>query len=377
MVLTSEDFIVKAKEFAEEYVKPISKELDESNRFPEELLHSMVKRKFLGIHYPIEYEGGGESSLTSFNVVKELSKASPGVGLMFIVHWMAVDVLLKYGTDEQKEKYLKDLIKGKRVAAYSISEAVAGSDAAGINTIAEKTEEGWKLNGTKYFCTNGSIADVYLVACKTEPEQGAKGISIFIVEKDSEGLSITDYADKMGFRSSPTTNLVLKDCIIPDENLIGLENKGFKIAMDGLTGGRLGMVAIGIGIAEAAMERAIKHANNRKAFGKPLSKLYSIQEKIASSHISLEAAKGLFEKTCFKRDYGDNYSIESSVAKVFTAKAVRNICYEAMQILGGHGYYKDNDVERYYRDGRLIDIGVGATEVLNMVIGSTILRRYK
>lgn len=375
MEVMSEKITNKAKEFAVQYVKPIAKELDNANRFPTELLEPICENGFFGIHYPLEYGGSGMNSLTSFNVVREMSKASGGLGLLFTVHWMAVDVLIKYGTDDQKEKYLKDLVEGKKIAAYSISEAVAGSDAAGINTVAEKNDDGWKLNGTKYFCTNGSIADLYFVACKTDPEQGAKGISIFIIEKDTKGVDITDYADKMGCRSSATTNLVLKDCLVSHDSLLGFENKGFRIAMDGLVGGRLGMTAIGIGIAEAAMEKAVRHANNRKAFGKTLSKLYSIQEKIANMHVKLEAAKALFEKVCLKRDGGLDYSLDSSTAKVFTAKAVKDICYEAIQVLGGHGYYRANDVERYYRDARLIDIGVGATEVLNMVIGSTILSK--
>jgi butyryl-CoA dehydrogenase len=335
----------------------------------------MKEKGFFKTHYPEQYGGYGMDYKTSFNVLREIAKGSAGVSLLYVVHFMATDVLLKYGTEAQKEKYLKDLVEGNKIAAYSISEPTAGSDAAGIKTVAEKVDKGWKLNGSKYFVTNGSVADLYFVACKTSLDKGARGISLFIIEKETEGVDVTYYADKMGFRSSATTNLVLKDCIVPDENLLGEVDKGFKIALDGLVGGRLGMAAIGVGIGEAALEEAIKFANKREAFGKTIANLYSIQEKIAHMYIKLEASRELLRKACEVRNEGMDYSMEASVAKVFAAKSVNEICYEAIQIMGGHGYIKNNRVERYYRDGRLIDIGVGTSEVVGMVIGSTLLNK--
>lgn len=372
----SEEMIKRAREFTEKHIIPIARQLDEENRCPKELFHLMQEEGFFKIHYPKEYGGYGMDYNTSFNVLREIAKGSAGVSLLYVVHFMAVDILLKYGSKAQKDKYLRDLVEGKKIAAYSISEAVAGSDVAGIKTVAEKVEGGYKLKGSKYFVTNGSIANLYFVACKTSPESGAKGISMFIIEKDTPGVDISHYSEKAGFRSSATTNLILKDCIVPEENLLGEKDRGFMIVLDGLVGGRLGMAAIGIGIGEAAFEEAVKFANRRMAFDKPISKLYSIQEKIADMHVKLESARQLFIKACDARDEGKDYSLEASVAKVFIGEAINEICYEAMQILGGHGYMKSNHLERYYRDARLISIGVGTNEVINMVIGNTILGKF-
>lgn len=373
MTLCDTDLVLKARDFTTKNIKPIAKELDQKNNCPRKLFNSMSEEGFFKAHYPVEHGGYGMSYKTSFDILREIAKGSAGISLLYVVHWMAVDVLLKYGTEDHKNKYLKDLVVGNKIAAYAISEPTAGSDAASIKTVAEKVEKGWKINGTKYFVTNGSVADLYFVACKTSPDKGAKGISLFIVERESNGLDITCYLDKMGFRSSSTTNLVLKDCIVPEENMLGKLDGGFKIALDGLVGGRLGMAAIGVGIAEAALEEAVKFSNNRIAFGKPIKNLFAIQEKISKMYVNLQASIELYNKACRTRDEGKDYSLEASVAKIFIAKAVNDICYEAVQIMGGHGYIRDNNVERYSRDARLIDIGVGTVEVLDMVIGLSVL----
>ncbi len=375
MDIYKEDLILRAKKFTEENVKPIAKELDVNNRCPEELFDLMREEGFFKSQFPLEYGGYEKKYETAFNILREIAKGSPGISLLYVVHWMATDMLLKYGTDDQKERYLKDLVEGKKIASYSVSEEVAGSDIAGIETVAEKVEDGWKLNGTKYYVTNGSIADLFFVLCKTSLDKGSRGMSLFIIEKETRGVDITYCADKMGFRSSVTTNLVLKDCIVSEGNLLGKVDKGLKIALEGLVGGRLGMAAIGVGISEIAFYEAIEHSNNREAFGKPISKLFSIQDKISDMYVRLEGSKALFYKACEARDKGEDYSLEASVAKVAAGEAVNRICYEAIQIMGGAGYISDNNVERYYRDGRLLDIGVGTKEVLNMIIGSTVLSK--
>lgn len=376
MIRVETDIIKLAENFSIEHLKPIAKKLDEDSYCPKGIIEKMVEEGFFKIHYPIEYGGYGMNCSTSFNVVREISKVSPGIGLLLIVHWMAVDVLIKYGSQDQKNKYLRDLVEGKKIAAYTISESGAGSDVGGITSVAQKVDNSWKLNGSKYFSTNGGLADIYFITCKTDVEKGVHGISLFILDKDTKGFKIGEPIDKMGLRSSITTSLKMKDCIVPEQNIVGEQNKGFKISMEGLNGGRLGMVAIGIGIGEAALESSCKHANKRKAFGKPIGNLYSIQEKIAEMHTDLEASRALFEKACSKRDKGLDYSLDASIAKVFTGKAVNRICYNAIQIFGGHGYVRDNHVERYYRDGRLLDIGVGTTEVLNMFIGNNVLKTF-
>lgn len=373
-MLADTDLIEQTKQFCKNHLLPIAGELDKSNRFPEELLGKMAETGFFGMNYPLEYGGGGYDSVTTHLVIKEIAKASAGVALTLHVHFMAVDVLLKFGTEEQKRRYLPDLISGKKVAAYTISEVQAGSDAAAITAAAEKTDAGWLLKGAKFFCTNGGLADIYLVAFKTEPEAGAKGISMFIVEKGAPGFRIGDSEEKMGCRSSITTSLVFTDCLVPRENMIGNVNEGFKIAMYGLVGGRLGMASMGLGIAEAALEAAAKYANRRIAFGKSLSTLFAVQQMLADMYVKLEAANLLVAKTAASRDSGKDYSLETSVAKLFVAQVATDVCNKALQIFGGHGYMKYNDVERYARDARLLDIGVGTSEVLEMVVGSAVAK---
>lgn len=372
-----EDMIRRARGFTEKFIKPIAKEIDESNRFPIELKEYMEEQGFFGIHYPKEYGGLGLDSYTAYSVVAEIAKESAGISLMFSVHWMAVDTIIKYGSDEIKEKYLKDLVTGKKIAAYSLSEFQAGSDASGIKTTAKKIGNEWALNGSKYFCTNGGIADIYVLTCKTNIEKAAKGISVFIIEKDEPGFTIGPYENKMGCRSSATTSLTLNNCLIPMGNIIGKENEGFKISMYGLCGGRVGMAAMGIGIAQSALDEASTYANKRIAFGKPLSKLFAVQEMISDSYVKLQSSELLLKMTCEKIDSGKNFSLESTVAKLSAADMVNTVCYNAVQIFGGHGYLKNNKVERFARDGRLMDIGVGSSEVLKMVVGSSVLNMYK
>lgn len=370
----SVDIISRAKTFAEEALKPIARQLDKDNRFPEELLPDMVREGFFGIHYPTNYGGMGLDSVTAYTVMEKLAKESAGVALTFHVHWMACDALLKFGTEEQKKKYLVPMLEGKSLAAWSISEPEAGSDAAGIAATAKAVEKGWILNGNKFFCTNGGLADLYFIACKTQPELGAKGITMFIVEKGANGFKVGPKADKMGCRSSVTTSLLLNDCGVPAENILGNVNGGFKIALYGLVGGRLGMASMGLGIARAAMNSALKYANQRQAFGKPLANLYAIQEMASDMYVKTQALEGLVSKASAKMDSGEDCSLETSVAKLAAAETVNAVCHAALQVFGGHGYMKYQDVERYYRDARVLDIGVGASEVLKSVVGMTVLK---
>lgn len=370
----NKDPIEKAKIFCKNYLHPIARELDATSRFPTELLEKMGEAGFFGMNYDVAYGGGGCDSVVTQMVAQEIAKASAGVSLTLHVHWMAIDVLVKFGTETQKQKYLPDLLQGRKLAAYTISEMQAGSDAAGMTAAAVNSDEGWILNGAKYFCTNGGLADLYFVAFKTDAEAGAKGISMFIIEKDTLGFSIGTPDEKMGCRSSYTTSLTFKNCTIPRENILGNINEGFKIAMFGLVGGRLGMASVGLGIAEAALEVSAKYANRRTAFGKPLSALFAVQAMLADMYVKLEAAKLLVYDTAKKRDSGKDYALETSVAKLFVTEVVNEVTHKAVQIFGGHGYMKYNDVERYARDARLLDIGVGASEVLKMVIGGAVAR---
>lgn len=373
-VNSKEDLVTRARQFCTTYLQPLARELDKEGRFPIELLDIMKQEGFWGMNYPAEYGGRGIDSVTTHRVAKEIAKASAGVALTLHVHWMAVDVLLKFGSQEQKQRFLPDLLQGNKIAAYTISETQAGSDAAAMKATAVHTDDGWLLQGTKYFCTNGGLADLYVVALKTDPAAGAKGISMFIIDKETAGFQIGSNAEKMGCRSSQTTSLIFHNCLVPSENMIGKINEGFKIAMYGLVGGRLGMASMGLGIAEAALEAGAQYANQRIAFGKPIAHLYAIQEMLAQMYTKVEAAKLLVDDTACKRDQGGDYGMATSVAKLFVAEVVNEVSHKALQIFGGHGYMKYNDVERYARDARLMDIGVGASEVLNMVVGTAVAK---
>lgn len=371
------EHIDRARRFAKERLAPIARRLDEENRFPTELLDELREIGIFGARYPEELGGLGLSTAAGERMATEIAKASAGVGLTFHVHWMAIDAILRFGTEEQKDRWIPDLLSGKRLAAYTISEVAAGSDAASMQATAMKTEGGYLLRGTKYFSTNGTIADLYVLAFKTAPELGGKGISAFVVDRETEGMTLGPKLDKLGCRSSDTNSLIFKDAFVEEDRLLGKENGGFKVAMYGLVGGRLGMCSMGIGIAEAALAEACEYANKRIAFGKPLAALYSIQEKIAVMTMKLEAARLYAENVADRMDAGEDGAVPTSIAKLVVADCVNTVCYEALQIFGGHGYLKSAAVERYYRDGRLMDIGVGASEVLKMVVGGAVLRQYK
>lgn len=376
MAQTTEALLESIKRFAGQKLKPIARELDTAGRFPDELLEDMRSLGLFGLNYPEEHGGGGQDSVVTHQALAEVAKASAGVALTLHVHYMALDVLLRFGTDGQKTKYLRNMLSGSSIAAFTLSEVGAGSDAAAITASARAEKEGWRLTGTKYFCTNGGLADLYFVAFKTKPEAGAKGISLFIIEKGTPGFHIGRCEEKMGCRSSVTTGLVFENCWIPAENLMGQVDDGFKLAMFGLTGGRLGMASMGLGIAEAAMEAAAEYAGKRQAFGKPISSLYAVQEMLADMFVALESSRLIVRSTAALRDTGNDYSLETSVAKLHVARSAGEICHKALQIFGGHGYMKHNPVERFSRDARLMDIGVGASEVLKMVVGGAVSRKY-
>ncbi|AET66877.1 acyl-CoA dehydrogenase [Desulfosporosinus orientis DSM 765] len=366
------DIVAKTKQFCKEYLKPIAKELDKNYRFPTELLGLMKKEGFWGINQPVEYGGGGYDNVQACKVIEEIAKVSAGVAMSIHGHWSVTDALVKFGTDSQKKKYFPSLLNGEKIAAFCVSEIQAGSDAASITSTAVKHGDGWLINGPKWFCTNGGLADIYLLAFKTDPQAGSKGISLFIVEKGTAGFDIGEPQEKMGCRSSVITGLTFKNCLIPAENIIGNVNGGFKLIMHALNSGRLEMAAMGLGIAKASFAEAKKYANRRVAFGKPLTALYSIQEMLSDMYVKIQAAKLIVEDAARKRDSGDNYSLESSVAKLFVAQVVNEVCYKALQVFGGHGYMQYNNIERYARDGRVMDIGVGTTEVLKMVVGNVV-----
>ncbi|HHV07227.1 MAG TPA: acyl-CoA dehydrogenase [Firmicutes bacterium] len=365
-----------AREFTDNEVAPYDEEMDRANDLSWDIIHKMSDAGMFGIPYPEEYGGSNMGSLAGAITIEELARGSASIALTLDAHWLATDPIYLFGTDEQKKKYLPDLVSGKKLAAFALTEPGAGSDAAGIVSTAVRDGDHWVLNGTKAWITNGGAAEVYVIAVKTDKTKGARGISTFIVEKGTPGFSIGKKEDKMGCRGSVTTELILDNCRIPESNLLGKEGEGFKIAMIALDFGRACVGAMGVGTAQSVMEKAARYANQRQAFGGPLAKLQAIQFKIADMAMGIEAARLMVYHAAWKRDQGQRYSQEAAMAKVFGAEVAMEACREAIQIFGGNGYSRDYPVERCLRDAKLLEIGEGASEVLRMVIGSTTLRQF-
>lgn len=362
------------REFTEKEVAPLDEEMDKTGEFPYELMKKMADNGIFGIPYPEEYGGAGGDAMCSVISIMELAKGSSSVALTLDAHWLAVDCLEVFGTEEQKQKYLEATLTGEKLAAFALTEPVAGTDAAGIQTTAELEGDEWVLNGTKAFCTNGEAAEIYIIAAKTDKSKGAKGITTFIVDKGTPGFNIGKKEDKMGCRGSITTELIMKDCRIPKANILGKEGEGFKIAMVALDGGRMHIGAMSVGLAEAAMGVAAKYAKERYAFGQPIGNFQAVQFMIADMAMEIEATKLMVYKVASLRDKGERYTKEAAMVKVFGAEMAMKTAKNAIQILGGYGYTRDYAPERYLRDAKLLEIGEGATEVLRVLIGSSELR---
>lgn len=363
------------KEFAECEVKPIAAEIDESSRFPRETVEKMAKYHMLGIPFPVKYGGAGGDEIAYAIAVEELSKACATTGVILSAHTsLGCWPIYKYGTEEQKQKYLVPLAKGEKLGAFGLTEPNAGTDAAGQQTTAILDGDNYILNGTKLFITNGGEADIYIIFAMTDRTKGTRGISAFIVEKDTPGFSIGKVEDKMGIRGSSTAELIFRDCIIPKENLLGKEGKGFGIAMSTLDGGRIGIAAQALGIAEGALEETIKYIKERQQFGRPLSKFQGLQWMIADMATEIEGAKLLVYKAAYNKANGLAYNKEAAMAKLFAANTAMNVTTKCVQLHGGYGYTRDYPVERMMRDAKITEIYEGTSQVQQMVIAANLLR---
>ncbi|CCQ94595.1 Acyl-CoA dehydrogenase, short-chain specific [[Clostridium] ultunense Esp] len=363
------------KEFAEKEVKPIAAEIDESSRFPRETVEKMAKYHVLGIPFPVEYGGAGGDEVAYAIAVEELSKVCATTGVILSAHTsLGCWPIYRYGTEEQKEKYLVPMAKGEKLGAFGLTEPNAGTDAAGQQTVAVLDGDNYILNGTKLFITNGGEADVYIIFAMTDRSKGTRGISAFIVEKDTPGFTIGKIEDKMGIRGSSTAELIFRDCIIPKENLLGKEGKGFGIAMSTLDGGRIGIAAQALGIAEGALEETIKYIKERQQFGRPLAKFQGLQWMVADMATEIEAAKLLVYKAAYNKANGLPYNKEAAMAKLFAANTAMNVTTKCVQLHGGYGYTKDYPVERMMRDAKITEIYEGTSQVQQMVIAANLLR---
>ncbi len=363
------------REFAENEVKPIAAEIDESGRFPRETVEKMARYHMMGIPFPVEYGGAGGDDIAYAIAVEELSKVCATTGVILSAHTsLACWPIYEYGTEEQKQKYLIPLAKGEKLGAFGLTEPNAGTDAAGQQTVAVLDGDNYILNGTKLFITNGGEADIYIIFAMTDKSKGSRGISAFIVEKDYPGFSIGKIEDKMGIRGSSTAELIFRDCVVPKENLLGKEGEGFKIAMKTLDGGRIGIAAQALGIAEGALEESIKYIKERQQFGRPLSKFQGLQWMVADMATAIEAAKLLVYRAAYNKSNGLPYNKEAAMAKLYAANVAMDVTTKAVQLHGGYGYTKDYPVERMMRDAKITEIYEGTSQVQQMVIAANLLR---
>lgn len=363
------------KEFVEKEVKPIAAHIDETEEFPIENVKKMAKLGIMGIPFPKEYGGAGGDDISYIMAVEELAKACGSTSVILSAHTsLGCWPIFKYGTEEQKQKYLPGLLKGEKLGAFALTEPNAGTDAASQQTIARLDGDEYILNGSKVFITNGGYADIFIIFAMTDRSKGTKGITAFIVEKGTKGFEIGKKEDKMGIRASSTTELIFKDCRIPMANMLGKEGKGFGIAMSTLDGGRIGIAAQALGLAEGALDEAVKYMKTRKQFGKQIGVFQGLQWYVAEMATKVEASKLLVYKAAWKKATGQSYSLEAAMAKLYASETAMEVTTKVVQIFGGYGFTKDYPVERMMRDAKITEIYEGTSEVQKMVISGSILK---
>ena len=368
---THQELISLYRDFAENTVKPIAADLDKEERFPEETVAQLGELGMLGIPFPEEYGGTGMDNLSYVQCIEELSKVCASTGVTVSAHTsLCAWPIYHFGTEEQKQKYLVPLASGEKLGAFGLTEPNAGTDAAGQKTTAVDKGDYWLLNGTKIFITNAGPAEIYVVFAMTDKEKGNKGITAFIVEKDMEGFSIGKHEEKMGIRGSATAELVLEDVKVPKENMLGELNKGFKVAMMTLDGGRIGIAAQALGIAEGAIKETVEYVNSRVQFGKRISQFQNTQFELAQMAANTEAAKLLVYQAACEKDNGENYSHLAAMAKLVAAQNASDVTRRCLQLYGGYGYTRDYPIERMMRDAKITEIYEGTSEVQKMVIAN-------
>jgi alkylation response protein AidB-like acyl-CoA dehydrogenase len=364
-----------ARDFAQNEIAPTTIKRDINAEFPEEIVKKLGELGFLGMMVSPEYGGAGLDAVSYVLAMIEVSKVDASVGVIMSVNNSLVCWgLEEYASDFLKQKYLKPLAQGQKLGAFALSEPEAGSDATQQKTMAEKDGDHFVLNGIKNWITNGISADYFLVMAQTDREKGHKGITTFLVEKGMEGFGHGVKEDKLGIRSSDTCSLTFENCRVPKENIVWEEGRGFNFAMNTLNGGRIGIAAQALGIAEASLEAALKYSKQRKAFGKEISNFQGIQFKLADMAVKLEAAKLLTLRAAALKDAGKNYTNEAAMAKLYSSKIAVECALEAIQIHGGYGYVREYLVERYLRDAKITEIYEGTSEIQKIVIARSLLK---
>ncbi|GAA0197170.1 acyl-CoA dehydrogenase family protein [Kangiella japonica] len=375
MILTEEQTMIQdmARSYVQERIAPFSEEWDKNKTFPAEALQGLGELGFYGMLVPEQW-GGSEIGYTAAALVLEEIAAGDGAcsTVISVTNSVGCMPILNFGTDAQKEKFLKPLASGQALGAFCLTEPHAGSDAADLKTKAVKQDDHYVLNGVKQFITSGKNGDIAIVFAVTDPSAGKKGISAFIVPTDTPGYIVANIEDKMGQNASDTAQIVFEDCKIPAENLLGKEGEGYKIALSGLEGGRIGIAAQAVGMARAAYEYALQYSKDRTSFGKPIFQHQAVQFKLAEMATQVDAARNMVLNAAQLRDAGKPCLKEACMAKLFASEAAEKVCSEAIQVLGGYGYLKDYPVERIYRDVRIAQIYEGTSEVQKMVIARAI-----
>lgn len=367
------------RQFAENEAKPLAQETDETEKFPKSTVEQMAKCGFLGIPVPKEYGGQGCDPLTYVMCVEELAKVCAATAVIVSAHTsLCIDPILNYGSEAQKQRYIPDLASGKKLGAFGLTEAGAGTDAQGQQTKAVLDGDHWVINGSKCFITNGKEADVYVIIAVTgtveKRGKKIKEISAFLVEKGTPGFSFGTKEKKMGIRGSSTYELIFTDCRIPKENLLGSMGKGFQIAMHTLDGGRIGIAAQALGIAEGAFDSTVKYVKERKQFGRSIGQFQNTQFQLADMAARIEAARLLVYKAAMAKATQKSYSVEAAMAKLYAAEAAMDVTTKAVQLHGGYGYIREYEVERMMRDAKITEIYEGTSEVQRMVISGNILK---
>jgi alkylation response protein AidB-like acyl-CoA dehydrogenase len=376
--LTEEQQQVKTsvREFAESEIAPHVMEWDESQHFPIELQPKLAELGLLGVLFPEEYGGAGMGYVEYATIIEELSRVDGSIGISVAAHnSLCSNHIYQFGTEEQRKKYLAPLARGERLGAWGLTEPSAGSDASGTKSVAVRSDDGWIVNGSKNFITHAIHADVCVAMAVTDKPKRSKGISAFIFEKGMAGFSPSKKENKLGLRASETASVVFEDCFVPDGQLLGEEGMGFVNAMEVLDGGRISIAALAVGIAQGAYESAVRYAQERQQFGKPIAEFQAIQFKLADMATQIDAARLLMYRAAWMKDVGKKTTKESSMAKLFASEISVKVCEEAIQVHGGYGYTKDYPPEKYWRDSKLCTIGEGTSEIQRIIIARELLRQ--
>jgi len=362
------------RDFAEKEIRPVAAEVDRTGAFPKATVVKMAGLGLLGVAIPQEYEGAGLDCVALAIGIEEVARVCGSHALIMAAHnSLCTGTIWLAGTEEQKRRYIPDLASGRKIGAWALTEPTSGSDAAPMRTTAKRTKDGWVLNGTKTFCTNAPVAGTFVIHAVTDPTKGNRGLSAFIVERGNRGLSIGKVEDKLGVRGSATSQVILTDCKVPKEALLGLENGGFANALKILDGGRIGIGSMAVGISQGAFDESVKYAKERIQFDKPIAEHQAIQFMLADMAMRIEAARTLVRRAAWLKDQGKPFKKEAAMAKLYASEMSSFVTNKAVQVHGGYGYIADYPVERMLRDAKLTEIGEGTSEIQRMVIARDLL----